>query len=143
MRQSFGWIVGILVPLVVWKARVGALTAIQRTFAELVGLADCVLIGTVTHVTSALGTDGEKIYTYVTLADLEVIKGEVPDTSYMLRIRGGTVDTQREVYPGIPQLEEGGRYILFVQGYFRDLFPVVGLDQGGVPVGCRPGRQQA
>ncbi len=142
MRQSIGWTVGILVLLVVWQTRVGALTAIQRTFAELVGLADCVLIGTVTRVTSALGTDGEKIYTYVTLADLEVIKGEVPDTSYVLRIRGGTVDTQREVYPGIPQLEAGGRYILFVQGNFRDLFPVVGLAQGVFRVEWDPERQQ-
>ena len=142
MRQSIGWTVGILVLLVVWQTRVGALTAIQRTFTELVGLADCVLIGTVTRVTSALGTDGEKIYTYVTLADLEVIKGEVPDTSYVLRIRGGTVDTQREVYPGIPQLEVGGRYILFVQGNFRDLFPVVGLAQGVFRVEWDPERQQ-
>ena len=142
MRQSIGWTVGILVLLVVWQTRVGALTAIQRTFAELVGLADCVLIGTVTRVTSALGTDGEKIYTYVTFADLEVIKGEVPDTSYVLRIRGGTVDTQREVYPGLPQLEVGGRYLLFVQGNFRDLFPVVGLAQGVFRVEWDPERQQ-
>ena len=142
MTHRSGWIVGILVLLVVGQTRVGALTAIQRTFAELVGLADCVLIGTVTRVTSALGTDGEKIYTYVTLADLEVIKGEVPDTSYVLRIRGGTVDTQREVYPGIPQLETGGRYILFVQGNFRDLFPVVGLAQGVFRVEWDPERQQ-
>ncbi len=52
MRQSIGWTVGILVLLVVWQTRVGALTTIQRTFAELVGLADCVLIGTVTRVTT-------------------------------------------------------------------------------------------
>ena len=126
----------------VWQTRVGALTAIPRTFAELVGLADCVLIGTVTRVTSAVGTDGEKIYTYVTLADLEVIKGAVPDTAYVLRLRGGTVDTQREVYPGLPQLEVGGRYLLFVQGNFRDLFPVVGLAQGVFRVEWDPERQQ-
>ena len=60
MTHRSGWIVGILVLLVVGQTRVGALTAIQRTFAELVGLADCVLIGTVTRVTSAVGTDGCK-----------------------------------------------------------------------------------
>ena len=66
----------------------------------------------------------------------------MPDTSYVLRIRGGTVDTQREVYPGLPQLEVGGRYILFVQGNFRDLFPVVGLAQGVFRVEWDPERQQ-
>jgi hypothetical protein len=137
-----GWTVGILVLLVVWQTPVGALIAMQRTFTELVGLADCVLIGTVTRVTSALGADGERIYTYVTLADLKVIKGEVPDTQYVLRVRGGVVDTQWESYPGIPQLEAGRRYILFVQGNFRDLFPVVGLSQGVFRVEWDPERQQ-
>ncbi len=116
--------------------------AIPRTFVELVERADCVLIGTVMRVTTAVGADGEKIYTYVTLADLEVLKGEVPDTSYVLRVRGGVVDTQAEVYPGLPQLEAGGRYILFVQGNFRDLFPVVGLHQGVFRVGWDSARQQ-
>jgi hypothetical protein len=128
--------------LVVWQTHVEALTTIQRTFAELVGLADCVLIGTVTRVTSTLEADGEKIYTYVTLANLEVIKGEVTDTQYVLRVRGGSVDTQGEFYPGIPQLQAGGRYILFVQGNFRDLFPVVGLAQGVFRVEWDQERQQ-
>ena len=69
MRQSTGWTVSILVLLVVWQTPVGALTAMQRTFTELVGLADCVLIGTVMRVTSALGADGERIYTYITLSN--------------------------------------------------------------------------
>jgi len=128
--------------LLSWQTRVDALTAIPRTFAELVERADCVLIGTVMQVTTAVGAEGEKIYTYVTLADLDVLKGEVPDTSYVLRVRGGVVDTQAEVYPGLPQLEAGGRYILFVQGNFRDLFPVVGLHQGVFRVGWDSARQQ-
>jgi hypothetical protein len=142
MRQRNAWAIGFVMLLLGWQTRVDALTAIPRTFVELVERADCVLIGTVMRGTAAVGADGEKIYTYVTLADLEVIKGEVPDTSYVLRIRGGTVDTQREVYPGLPQLEVGGRYILFVQGNFRDLFPVVGLAQGVFRVEWDPERQQ-
>ncbi len=142
MRQRNAWAIGLVMLLLSWQTRVDALTAIPRTFAELVERADCVLIGTVMQVTTAVGAEGEKIYTYVTLADLEVLKGEVPDTSYVLRVRGGVVDTQAEVYPGLPQLEAGGRYILFVQGNFRDLFPVVGLHQGVFRVGWDPARQQ-
>jgi hypothetical protein len=142
MRQRNAWAIGLVMLLLGWQTRVDALTAIPRTFAELVERADCVLIGTVMQVTTAVGAEGEKIYTYVTLADLDVLKGEVPDTSYVLRVRGGVVDTQAEVYPGLPQLEAGGRYILFVQGNFRDLFPVVGLRQGVFRVGWDSARQQ-
>jgi len=125
-----------------WQTRVDALTAIPRTFAELVERADCVLIGTVMRVTTAGGAEGEKIYTYVTLEDLDVLKGAVPDPTYVLRVRGGVVATHAEVYPGLPPLEAGGRYILFVQGNFRDLFPVVGLHQGVFRVEWDAARQQ-
>jgi hypothetical protein len=74
MKPSIGWSVVIFFLVVVWETSVLALTAVQRTFDELVVLSECVLIGTVTTVKSALGSDGEKIYTYVTLSDLDVIK---------------------------------------------------------------------
>jgi hypothetical protein len=142
MRQSLGWSLGILWLVVVWDTRVDALTALPRTFVEFVERADCVLIGTVMQVTTAVEPEGEKMYTYITLADLEVLKGDVPDPAYVLRVRGGVVHTQAEVYPGLPQLEAGGRSILFVQGNFRDLFPVVGLHQGVFRVGWDAARQQ-
>jgi hypothetical protein len=125
-----------------WATSSWALTAVPRTFAELVGRADWVLIGTVTQVTSAVEAKGMRIYTYVTLADLEVIKGEWHDTEYVLRVSGGVVDQRGEVYPGLPQFEEGKRYILFIQGNFSALFPVVGLHQGVFRVEWDPARQQ-
>jgi hypothetical protein len=108
----------------------------------LVGLADWVLIGTVTQITSAVEAKGERIYTYVRLTDLEIIKGEWHDTEYVLRVSGGVVDQRGEVYHGLPQFEEGKRYILFIQGNFSALFPVVGLHQGVFRVEWDPARQQ-
>src|SRR5262245_36574725 len=134
--------------IVVWLLALGwttgsvALATVPRTFAELVGLADWVLIGTVTQVTSAEEAPGERIYTYVTLAELEVIKGEWHATEYVLRVSGGVVDQRGEAYPGLPQLEEGRRYVLFIQGNFSALFPVVGLQQGVFRVEWDPARQQ-
>jgi hypothetical protein len=142
MRQRIGWSLGILLLVVVWDTRVDALTAVPRTFGEFVERADCVLIGTVMRVTTAVEPAGEKMYTYVTLADLEVLKGDVPDPAYVLRVRGGVVNTQAEVSPGLPQWEAGGRSILFVQGNVRDLFPVVGRHQGVFRVGWDAARQQ-
>jgi hypothetical protein len=146
MRQVMRYRIGLAV--VVWLLAIGwtthswALTAVPRTFAELVGRADWVLIGTVTQVTSAVEAKGTQIYTYVTLADLEVIKGEWHDTEYVLRVSGGVVDQRGEVYPGFPQFEEGRRYILFIQGNFSALFPVVGLHQGVFRVEWDSVRQQ-
>ncbi len=142
MRPRLGAAVVVWLLVLGWTTSSWALTAVPRTFAELVGLADWVLIGTVTQVTSAVAAQGERMYTYVTLADLEMIKGEWHDTEYVLRVSGGVVDQRGEVYPGLPQFEVGRRYILFIQGNFSALFPVVGLHQGVFRVEWDPARQQ-
>jgi hypothetical protein len=123
-----------------WTTSSWALTVVPRTFAELVGLADWVVIGTVTQTASAV--EGERIYTYITLADLEVIKGAWHDAEYRLRISGGVVGERAEVYQGLPQLDAGRRYLLFIQGNFSTIFPVVGLHQGVFRVQWDPARQQ-
>jgi hypothetical protein len=143
MRQRIGSAIVVWLLALGWTTSSWALTAVPRTFAELVGFADWVLIGTVTQITSAVEAKRERIYTYVTLADLEVIKGAWHDTEYVLRVSGGVVDQRGEVYPGLPQFEAGRRYILFIQGNFSALFPVVGLHQGVFRVEWDPARQQA
>jgi hypothetical protein len=142
IRHRIGSAVVVWLLALGWTTSSWALTTVPRTFAELVRLADWVLIGTVTQVTSAVEAKGERIYTYVTLADLEMIKGAWHDTEYVLRVSGGVVDQQGEVYLGLPQFEEGRRYILFIQGNFSALFPVVGLHQGVFRVEWDPVRQQ-
>jgi hypothetical protein len=142
IRHRIGSAVVVWLLALGWTTSSWALTAVPRTFAELVRLADWVLIGTVTQVTSAVEAKGERIYTYVTLADLEMIKGVWHDTEYVLRVSGGVVDQRGEVYPGLPQFEAGRRYILFIQGNFSALFPVVGLHQGVFRVEWDPVRQQ-
>ena len=97
MRHRIGSAVVVWLLALGWTTSSWELTVVPRTFAELVGLADWVLIGTVTQVTSAVEAKGERIYTYVTLADLEVIKGEWHDTEYVLRVSGGVVDQRGEV----------------------------------------------
>jgi hypothetical protein len=142
MRQRLGASVVVWSFALGWTTSSWALTVVPRTFAELVELADWVLIGTVTQVTSAAEAKGERIYTYVTLTDLEVIKGEWHDTEYVLRVSGGVVDQRGEIYPGLPQLAAGRRYLLFIRGNFSTLFPVVGLHQGIFRVEWDPVRQQ-
>ena len=137
---------GVGAAVLVWLLTVGwttsswALAVVPRTFAELVGLADWVVIGTVTQISSAV--EGERIYTYITLTDLDVIKGAWHDAEYRLRVSGGVVGQRAEVYQGLPQLDVGRRYILFIRENFSALFPVVGLHQGVFRVEWDPARQQ-
>ncbi len=109
----------------------GALSVVQRSFDELVALSELVLVGTVSELRSAYsGPEQNSIHTYVTLTDLEVVKGTLAETHYTLRTPGGRVGDRLDVHPGLPQLRPGGRYVLFVRGNFRDFFPVVGIYQG-------------
>ena len=109
----------------------GALSVVQRSFDELVERSELVLVGTVSELRSEYSTpDQTGIHTYVTLSDLTVVKGALAQTHYTLRTPGGRVGDRLDVYPGLPQLRPGERYVLFVRGNFRDFFPVVGINQG-------------
>jgi len=115
-----------------WGATAHALSVVPRSFDELVDLAETVVIGTVSHQESRWETPAgyRRIYTYVTLADLKMVKGTVDGNQYVLRISGGVVGDEAMSIPGMPQFQDGQRYILFVRGNQRDLFPVVGIGQG-------------
>lgn len=109
----------------------GALSVVQRSFDELVALSDLVLVGTVGELRSGYDSPDQKtIHTHIILGDLEVVKGRLDTAQYTLRIAGGRVDDRIDVYPGLPQLRPGQRYVLFIRGNFRDFFPVVGIHQG-------------
>lgn len=107
-----------------------ALSVVPRSFDELVALADLVVVGTVAAQQSRDDDAGRGISTYITLADLEVVKGTLSEPRYTLRVAGGRVGGRAQVYTGLPQLRTGERYVLFVRGNLRELFPVVGVQQG-------------
>ena len=114
------------------SAPVSALSVVPRSFDELVSLADLVIVGTVSAQRSAYDdpTQRRGISTYLTLSDIEVVKGALATDRYVLRIAGGEVDGRALVYSGLPSLRSGERYVLFIRGNNRDLFPVVGVNQG-------------
>lgn len=117
--------------LTVASAPAHGLSVVSRSFDELVSLAELVLVGTVTTSRSAYDPpEGQHIYTYFTLDNLEVVKGAWAQSQYTLRVAGGQVGDMAQVYSGLPELRLGERYVLFVRANNRDLFPVVGIDQG-------------
>lgn len=126
------WLVMVLVPTLMLLVSVGAsaLTVVPRSFDELVEQADTIVIATVGALRTGWGSDGQTIFTYASLQELEIIKGEVPAAVFDLPMPGGVLGDQAQFYPGMPQLRSGERYILFMRGYQREFVPLVGIQQG-------------
>jgi len=109
-----------------------ALTTVEHSFDEMVAMADTILVGTVTSIDSRWGEgyNAGTIYSLIQLEQLEVVKGEETQGPFTLKVIGGIVGDQAQFYPGMPQFQTGQRYLLFVRGNNRLIFPIVGVSQG-------------
>lgn len=122
----------MLVALMLFASNGWALTVMEKSFAQLVEQADLVIIGTVEYIDGQWdgAQTASRIVSAITLGNLQVIKGAMTASTYVLHMAGGEVGGFRQVYPGLPKLELGGRYTLFVRGNGQSLVPLVGVDQG-------------
>ncbi|WP_221032053.1 hypothetical protein [Actomonas aquatica] len=104
-------------------------------FEELVNAADYVVRAKVTDGESVWeGGDGQRqIFTYFTLEVEEVLSGAPPEP-LVLRTLGGRVGGKRVRIEGMPELQIGGEYILFVRGNERQFFPLVAMMHGMYPI---------
>jgi len=107
-----------------------AVSAIDRTFAELVQRAELIVAATVAEVRATSDGPQAPIFTHVTLTGLEPLKGAVEGDVYVLRISGGVLGDRAELIAGLPRLVPGQRYILFIRGNGSDVFPLVGIHSG-------------
>jgi len=123
-------VVGVCVLTLGISPAAKALTVHPRSFPELVERADTIVVASVAGLRSAWSADGQVIYTFATLADIDVLKGDVPGATFELRMPGGVIGDQAQLYPGMPALEQGQRYVLFIHGHLREFFPLVGVNQG-------------
>ena len=109
-----------------------ALTSSEYTFDELVAQADQILVGTVSKIHSfwGEGRGSNTIFSDIHLTDLEQVKGEIADAQFTLKVVGGVVGNQAQLYPGLPQFVSGQRYLLFIKGNNRAMLPIAGVSQG-------------
>lgn len=109
-----------------------ALTATEVSFDQQVKQSDLILVGTVSQISSfwGQGSGAGTIFSAIQLTDLEQIKGQHPDSDYNLRVIGGIIGDQAQIYPGLPQFIHGQRYLLFIKGNNSSMFPIVGVNQG-------------
>lgn len=94
---------------------------------ELTKKADSILIGKVVHMESRWNGKRTKIFTHVTIAVEEYIKGTSDAKRITIRIPGGEVGDIAEIVSDVPRFEEGERVLLFLP---PSSFPIVGWFQG-------------
>lgn len=109
-----------------------ALTSTEYSFDEQVKQSDLILVGTVAQINSFWGQErgSDTIFSNIQLIDLELIKGQHSGSDYKLRVIGGIIGDQAQLYPGLPQFVSGQRYLLFIKGNQRSMFPIIGASQG-------------
>ena len=99
----------------------------EKNFAQLVGEAEQIFVGTVSALQSQKLAGGA-IVTDVKFSGLQMIKGDAPEV--VLRVLGGEVDGLRLEIPGLPQFQRDSRYLVFSHRNGKDMFPVVGGPAG-------------
>lgn len=143
LRPAWGWAALVLAGMLFFPTAGMALTTVQRSFEELVSLADHIVIGTVTGRQSVWRDPVQQrgIITQITLSDLELLKGEHSAANFVLEVTGGQIGPYGEAVGGLPQLAIGQRYVIFVRGNTQSIFPVVGIEQGVLTVRVDTGGQ--
>jgi hypothetical protein len=97
---------------------------------ELTKQSRLILIGVVSKVESDLGADKRSIFTFVTLKDLTILRGEFAEKEIRLRFEGGQVGFRVISVPGIPTFRESERVLLFLRTINLTICPLVGCSQG-------------
>ena len=104
-------------------------TLIPKSLNELLVEADGVVVGIVSSINSRYGAD-QRIYTFVTLTDLQIVYGQHDSPSLVLQLSGGEVNGIVLEISGGPKFRRQERVVLFLRGNGRELFPFVGWTQG-------------
>lgn len=109
-----------------------ALTTIEQPFDQLVSQSDQILVGTVSQASSFWGEGraSDTIFSDIKISEIEQIKGELNSAEFSLKVIGGVIGDQAQFYPGLPQFVSGQRYLLFIKGNNRAMFPITGVTQG-------------
>jgi hypothetical protein len=98
-------------------------------FDRLADEAEQIFIGTV-DAAIPLALRPRHIVTDFRFVDIELVKGQPPGPTAMVRMLGGTVGDLQLAIPGAPTFRVGQRYLVFIAGNNRVMFPTLGGSQG-------------
>ena len=106
-------------------------SVVQRmTLREQIDNADLIFVGTSVRHEVAPSKNGKIPFTFVTFSVEEVIKGATESGQMTLRMIGGPLGSRRLRIDGMPEFEDGSKYLLFVSQNGVAGCPILGWGQG-------------
>jgi hypothetical protein len=103
-----------------------AATLIQLTLDQMTQSATSIVRAKVTGVTTS--QIGSTIYTHYALQVSDTLKGTAPSE---VALPGGLANGRRQSFPGVPQLQTGTEYVLFLwQSPSTGIIHILGFNQG-------------
>jgi len=121
MRRVF------LLSLVLGSLAIHAASLEYLSLEEMASKSTAIVRGRVTSVSAF--ERGSVIYTGYSVQVLEQWKG-TPESSIQIALPGGALDGRRQLFGGIPVLEVGAEYVLFLWTGPGGLTQIIGLSQG-------------
>jgi hypothetical protein len=118
-----------LVVVLVLPVTAGATVLLPADMTTIVGGSELVVHGRVVDVTSALSDGRRSIYSVVTVAVDEALKGS-PGRMVTFRIPGGQVGRYRRIVVGTPEFAPGEEVVVFLRGAPPNMPVLFGLSQG-------------
>jgi hypothetical protein len=128
--STFRYFILSLTILLLQSSSILALSIPINDLNELTKQSRLILIGVVSKVECDLGGDKRSIFTFVTLKDLTILRGEYSEKEIRLRFEGGQVGFRVISVPGIPSFHESQKVLLFLRTTNPSICPLVGCSQG-------------
>ena len=117
-----------------------AATLQQLTMTQLVNASTAIVHGTVTASGTAMNS--RTIFTHYTVQVSEQWKGRTV-AAVDVALPGGALNGVRQSYPGVPALQIGGEYVLFLWTGKSGITQITGFHQGIYLVGSNTASRQA
>lgn len=113
--------------VVLWTCSSGAAATLEQlSLTQMTRAATSIVRAQVTGSSASL--TGSTIYTHYQLQVLETWKGATPIEAML---PGGVAGGMRQAYPGVPSLQIGSQYVLFLwKSSKTGITHIVGLNQG-------------
>jgi hypothetical protein len=125
-----------LAGVLAFSLALSAATLLQLSNAQLVSSSTAIVLGTVTASHTAL--NNRTIFTHYTVQVSEQWKGTLgaaTGATVDVALPGGALNGVRQSYPGVPTLQVGSEYVLFLWTGKSGMTQITGFDQGVYLVG--------
>lgn len=97
---------------------------------DLTNDSSTIVVGKVTSMKSEWNSEGTEIYTYITVAVDQCLKGSLQHSEITIKQLGGEVAGIGLKVVGAPEYKEGEEVLTFLKGSESDNFQCVGMAQG-------------